>query len=87
MLNKEAAVKQSTNKIRRYLTEMVDGIVQSKTACPFGIRKVCAMIFDIVQTQYSEKIVSSIHNMKILQNTRKYPIVCSSINITFDTEL
>ena len=22
-----------------------------------------------------------------LQNTRKYPIVCSSINITFDTEL
>ena len=23
----------------------------------------------------------------VLQNTRKYPIVCSSINITFDTEL
>ena len=22
-----------------------------------------------------------------LQNTKKYPIVCSSINITFDTEL
>ena len=22
-----------------------------------------------------------------LQNTRKYPIVCSSISITFDTEL
>ena len=22
-----------------------------------------------------------------LQNTRRYPIVCSSINITFDTEL
>ena len=27
------------------------------------------------------------HETDALQNTRKYPIVCSSINITFDTEL
>ena len=57
MLNKEAIVKQSAKQIRLYLMEIVNSIMQSKTASPFGIRKVCAMIFDLVQTTFPEKPV------------------------------
>ena len=34
-----------------------------------------------------EYSICTAYNKYALQNTRKYPIVCSSINITFDTEL
>ncbi|KAL5258230.1 hypothetical protein ACHWQZ_G013006 [Mnemiopsis leidyi] len=55
MLNKEAIVKQSAKQIRLYLLEIVNSIMQSKTASPFGIRKVCSMIFDLVQNTFPEK--------------------------------
>ncbi|XP_063673788.1 rasGAP-activating-like protein 1 isoform X2 [Bolinopsis microptera] len=54
ILNKEAIVKQSTKQINLYLMEIVNSIMQSKTASPFGIRKVCAMIFDLVHRTFPE---------------------------------
>ena len=51
-------MKQSTKQINLYLLEIVNSIMQSKTASPFGIRKVCAMIFDLVQRTFPENPVS-----------------------------